>query len=243
MPRLKNLEDYLDYEPSEMTGDFFEDSIEAFGYDQARMIGATIVGSFVSAQKEIPLLEPIKYVKIGLLETGYINGFASSSENRVLLNISPSLVNYMEFLTEKLPQTIWHEVAHIAHGQHNPNFMKGIEPGWRTLLGFAFKEGIAEDARFRRQGSYSAAAYQQHPVLRKREPLVLAALAELAGRDIDNPNAYHCDFLFGEMGLPVNGYQIGRYAITKIVADHGLDQRELMQAPFEDLEILFETAA
>ena len=222
----------------EAAGNFFDELSKAFGFDDAHKIGSVIVGSIAGAHTRLPLLRSLQHIRASVLETNGLDGFAN--DDRISINVSPSMST--EEVISRVPLVIEHEIAHVAHRQHSPGFQTSVSSPREYLLAGAFKEGIATHAEYSLDTSYSAQIYQQHSWIGIRQQNVYAALERLDGIKADTTQQYY-NFLFGEVGLPADGYQIGTYAITKIVAEHGLTDEELMKAPFADLELLFETAA
>lgn len=211
---------------------FFQDAIKAFGRDDTEALGTTIIQSINDSEKRLPLLRPMAGLKLMVCDGEGFGGFATYHEGAMELYFGRD--SRPGEAVEQLPRIIEHEYAHIAHGQHNPNFREGYDKR-HMLFAAAITEGIARHAEFMQ----ADAEYDPNQIMNdhpRRVARVMQVLHEILHRLPENRLPKHYEFLFGDTTFRGRGYNVGHYVVASMAVIEDCSLEQLMEKSLDEFE-------
>lgn len=217
---------------------FMQDSIRAYGYDKSRSLNTAIIEALSDSQSTIPLLRAVNGLKLMVSDKG-MHAFADIEEG--VIEISFDKGEDIDTIIDLVPFAIRHEVAHIAHYQHQPQLDDTGRPHeilWRAVV----SEGVASHVEMALIPEYHSSGISPEGVydtalVRKIED----GLIDVLYNPGDNQSARYYDFVMGDETFPMRGYEIGIYVVANYVEYSGADYTQLMKVTPDEFREFAET--
>lgn len=207
--------------------DFADKAKEAFGTEGSECLIDALIASYDMAYDYLPLAPVVGRVTIEIYDDTHgqpAMGRARFTDRRLKLGIN-SASGVDEIITE-LPNMIVHEVAHLAHMEHNSSlFIERLEPS-NLHFGSALVEGVAAHAG-RSLGAFSI--YTTQMIIQQK---VVDALAQLLCEPEEGQLSTYQEFMQGTEGFSNKGYRIGEFVVSRMASEESMSIAELMVVSF-----------
>lgn len=215
---------------------YMQDCIHAYGHDVAFELNTAIVNSLNDTLQRLPLLRPVTGIIPAIIRRPSIpiggGGFALKDGSIILFfheDDDPADI------IDDIPRLVEHEVAHVAHRQHNARFMLDNN---QLLFAASMAEGIALYAEESLDPDYDV---MQIALPDTDNRLMMDDLIDLIYNPGNNQGARYYDYLMGNDAYSHRGYEIGHFVVASYVAHTGLSLEQLMKSSVKTLREFAET--